>query len=74
MTTVFNVSQVAAQLGICNSRVRQLAHSRHLGITLGRIWMFTEADIEAMRIRKPGNPRKHRKPLNLDTAIPWSAI
>jgi hypothetical protein len=57
-TTVFNVSQVAVQLGICGSRVRQLAHSRHLGTTLGRIWIFTQADVEAMKVRIPGNPHK----------------
>lgn len=53
---VYSVKEAAALLGVCKSRVRQLAHSRKLGITLGRIWIFTQADIEAMRTRKPGKP------------------
>ncbi len=60
-TTVYNSVQVAAQLGIKSSRVRQLARARHLGTTLGRIWIFTQTDIEAMKERRPGNPLKVRK-------------
>ncbi len=51
-----NVADVAAQLGVCRSRVRQLAHSRHLGTKLGHIWIFIQKDIDAMRDRKPGKP------------------
>lgn len=53
---IFSTAQVASELSISPRRVRALARSRHLGTKLGRIWIFTQADIEAMRERKPGKP------------------
>lgn len=53
---IFNCTQVAIELGVHPSRVRALAKSRNIGNHLGHIWIFTQADIEEMRIRKPGKP------------------
>lgn len=54
---LLGTTETAQLLGVSPGRVRQLAASRHLGIKLGRIWIFTRDDIDAMRIRKAGNPR-----------------
>lgn len=59
-TTVYNASQVADELNVSLHRVYALAKSRGVGSHLGRIWIFTQKDIEAMKERKPGNPRKVR--------------
>ena len=49
---------VAAALGIDPSRVRRMAVKRHLGQHHGREWLFTRADVEAMRVRTPGRPAR----------------
>lgn len=54
MTTI----QVAAELGLTPGRVRQLARERGVGIHHGRDWMFSAADVAALRERAPGRPRK----------------
>ena len=55
---LYTVSEVAEKLGIGGQRVRDLAQSRHLGRKLGSQWVFTEGEIEKMRTRIPGRPRK----------------
>jgi predicted RNase H-like HicB family nuclease len=49
---------VAEQLGLSEDRVRKLAASRGLGRKWGRDLFFTESDVEAMKVRKPGRPKK----------------
>jgi hypothetical protein len=56
-TTLYSTSQAAVQLNISSRRVRALAKSRQLGITIGRAWVFTQADIDAMRKRVNGRPQ-----------------
>ena len=52
-------TQVAAELGIHPSRVRRLAISRGLGTKItDRLWLFTAEEVEKMRTREPGRPRK----------------
>jgi predicted RNase H-like HicB family nuclease len=51
-------STVAEKLGLSEDRVRKLAASRGLGRKWGREFFFTESDLEAMKIRKPGRPKK----------------
>jgi len=51
-------SNVAEQLGLSEDRVRKLAASRGLGRKWGRDLFFTESDVEAMKARKPGRPKK----------------
>lgn len=50
--------EVAAELGITPIRVRQLATARGLGQRYGKNLLFSQPDIDAMRIRTPGRPRK----------------
>ena len=52
-------SVVAERLGLSEDRVRKLAASRGLGRKWGRDYFFTESDLEAMKIRKPGRPKKN---------------
>jgi len=55
------VAEVAAILGVNDSRVRQLARAGALhGERVGRDWIFRPADIEAYQLtrRKVGRPRK----------------
>lgn len=55
------VADAAAELGVTVSRVYRLARSRGLGWQIGRgTWLFTQADIDAMRDRRPG--RRHTTP------------
>ena len=55
------VADAAAELGIDASRVRRLAQHRGLGWQISRgTWLFTPADIDAMRDRRPG--RRHTTP------------
>jgi len=49
-------NQVAAELGISRDRIPRLARSRGVGQRVGRDWLFTAADVEAMRDRRPGRP------------------
>jgi predicted RNase H-like HicB family nuclease len=51
-------SNVAERLSLSEDRVRKLAASRGLGRKWGRDLFFTESDVEAMKIRKPGRPKK----------------
>lgn len=61
----YTTAEVAAILGIDESRVKRLAVSRHLGHKFGeRLWMFSDVDIEAMRTRKRGRPPKKREEPN----------
>lgn len=61
--TLYSAADVAAKLGISQSRVRALAQSRGLGQQpIPRTWVFTDADLDAMRDRKPGRPAKPASP------------
>lgn len=59
--TLYSASAVATKLGLSRQRVIELAKARGLGQgpspTVG-VWLFTEADVEAMSKRAPGRPRK----------------
>lgn len=54
---VHTTTETAALLGIDESRVKRMAAARGLGRKFGeRVWMFSDADVEAMRVRKRGRP------------------
>jgi hypothetical protein len=55
--TLYTAQDAAAILGVSPRRVRALARSRRLGSMLGPLWVFSERDLEGMRIRVPGRPR-----------------
>jgi len=52
--------EVAERLGISPSRVRRLAEVRKVGRKVGRDWHFTEADVDALRVRTPGRPPQRK--------------
>ncbi len=56
----WSATAAAAELGIDPSRVRRIAQRRGLGRKLGTVWVFTDADIAAMRVRVTGRPRATR--------------
>jgi len=56
---LLSTAEVAAILGVSDRRVRQLATSRKLGMMVGKVRVYTPADVDAMRYRPPGPPRKH---------------
>lgn len=45
-------TQVAAELGVNDSRIRQLARQKQIGQKLGRDWVFTPEEVEKLRTRK----------------------
>lgn len=59
---LLTVDQVAAELGIVPRTVRQLAQHRGVGLRVEggnrAVWLFTPADLEALRERKVGRPKK----------------
>lgn len=52
------VPQAALELGITEGRVRTIARTRNLGWRIGREYLFRATDIDAMRDRKPGRPKR----------------
>lgn len=47
---------VATELGITRARVWKLARARGLGWQVEKAWIFTPAEVDAMRDRPPGRP------------------
>lgn len=58
MPDLLTTAQVAEELGLTPIRIRQLATSRNVGTLYGRQLMFTPAEVDAMRKRTTGRPRK----------------
>lgn len=56
---LYSSEEVATELGISNRRVPALAKSRGLGQKVGNSLVFTPEEVDAMRERRPGRPRKH---------------
>jgi hypothetical protein len=50
----------AEELGITRQRVWKLARSRGLGWQVEKAWIFTPAEVDAMRDRVPGRPPSRR--------------
>lgn len=53
-------AEVAEELEISVPRVHQLARSREVGERRGNALMFSRKDLDAMRIRQPGRPRREK--------------
>lgn len=53
---LYTTQSAARELGIDQSRVKRMAATRGLGRKLGRAWLFSREDLEAMRSRKRGRP------------------
>lgn len=57
-----SAEDVAEELGISKRRVLALAKSRDVGQRVGNALVFTESDIDQLRERQPGRPRRHSVP------------
>lgn len=57
LAEIATTAQAAIILGITERRVRQLADAGGIGWNIGRDWLFSPADIEAMRARPDGRRR-----------------
>jgi hypothetical protein len=64
----WTTDHVADMLGLSDARVRQIARTMPAGSRHGRDWVFTDADVEAMRKRSTlrGRAGGPRKPLSED--------
>ena len=66
---IYGAVEVARMLGCSGSLVRNLAASGVAGFKVegGRDWLFTDADVKALRLRSGGVPAKaskvNRKPV-----------
>ncbi len=59
---VISTAEAAKRLGVTANRVRALIDAKRLKATkLGNVWLIDPKDLEAVRQRKPGRPRKARK-------------
>lgn len=51
-------ARVAVLLGLSRRQVQHLCRTRGLGRKVGRDWLLTAAEVEALRERPPRGPRK----------------
>jgi excisionase family DNA binding protein len=59
---IIGTAEAARRLGVTPNRVRALISSKRLKATqLGREWMIDAKDLDAVKTRRPGRPRKPRK-------------
>jgi excisionase family DNA binding protein len=59
---IIGTAEAARRLGVTQNRVRMLIDAKRLKATkVGNAWLIDPKDIEAVKIRKPGRPRKARK-------------
>lgn len=56
-----DTAAAARELGLTPGRTRRLARSRGVGQVERGQWVFSPADIDAMRDRRPGRPYSQRK-------------
>jgi len=59
---IIGTTEAAKRLGVNPSRVRALIDSGRLkAIKVGREWLIDPKDLDAVKNRKPGRPRKSSK-------------
>ena len=59
---VIGTTEAAKRLGVTDSRVRKMILSKRLkAIKVGREWLIDPKDLDALKDRKVGRPRKVRK-------------
>ena len=59
---IIGTTEAAKRLGVNASRVRALIDSGRLKATkVGAVWLIDPKDLDAVKVRKPGRPRKTRK-------------
>ena len=59
---IITTTEAAKRLGVTPTRVRALIESKRLkAFKYGREWLIDPKDLEAVKVRKVGRPRKARK-------------
>lgn len=59
---IITTTEAAKRLGVTPDRVRKMIDAKRLKATkLGNIWVIDPKDLEAVKDRKVGRPRKARK-------------
>ncbi|HXC71395.1 MAG TPA: helix-turn-helix domain-containing protein [Pyrinomonadaceae bacterium] len=59
---IITTAEAAKRLGVTQNRVRALIEAKRLkAFKYGREWLIDPKDLEAVKVRKVGRPRKARK-------------
>ena len=59
---IINTAEAAVRLGVTADRVRKMIEAKRLKATkLGNVWLIDPKDLDAVKDRKVGRPRKARK-------------
>jgi excisionase family DNA binding protein len=59
---IIGTTEAAKRLGVTVSRVHKMIAAKRLKATkLGNVWLIDPKDLEAVKDRKVGRPRKARK-------------
>lgn len=59
---IITTTEAAKRLGVTPDRVRKMIDAKRLKATkLGNVWVIDPKDLEAVKDRKVGRPRKVRK-------------
>jgi excisionase family DNA binding protein len=59
---IISTAEAAKRLGVTQSRVQKMIAAKRLkAIKVGREWLIDPKDLDAVKDRKVGRPRKSRK-------------
>jgi len=59
---IISTAEAAKRLGVTQSRVQKMIAAKRLkAIKVGREWLIDPKDLDAVKERKVGRPRKSRK-------------
>jgi excisionase family DNA binding protein len=59
---IITTTEAAKRLGVTPTRVRALIEAKRLkAFKYGREWLIDPKDLDAVKVRKVGRPRKSRK-------------
>ena len=59
---IISTAEAAKRLGVTPDRVRKMIEAKRLKATkFGNVWMIDPKDLEPLKDRKVGRPRKARK-------------
>lgn len=72
-SSILTVKQAAEKLGVSPGRVHQLIQAKRLRATrMGWEYLIRAHDLDAVRIRPPGRPRKTKQEVCENCGIPFS--
>lgn len=65
---IISTAEAAKRLGVTQSRVQKMIAAKRLkAIKVGREWLIDPKDLDAVKDRKVGRPRKSRKGAKKET-------